>query len=98
MAVLRIEPVKRTAQPGSRPYGPGSMEREQQIIMVASEALDEILNFCGQALSERDNTEEGSPEWQKRTGEILAYGKMTSALDRLEDALPGGASQLSATG
>jgi hypothetical protein len=41
------------------------MEREQQIIMVASEALDEILNFCGQALSERDNTEEGSPEWAK---------------------------------
>jgi hypothetical protein len=60
------------------------MEREQQIIMIATDALDEILQHCGQALSERDNAEEGSAEWHKRTGEILAYARMTYALDKLE--------------
>jgi hypothetical protein len=66
------------------------MEREQEIVVIASEALDEILQHCGQALSERDSADEGSPEWQKRTGEILAYAKMTAALDKLERALPPG--------
>ena len=60
------------------------MEREQQIIMVANEALEQILTYCGQALAARDAAEEGSPEWVKRNGEILGYAKMTAALDKLE--------------
>jgi chaperonin cofactor prefoldin len=60
------------------------MEREQEMVVIACEALDEILNLCGQALSERDRADEGSAEWHKRTGEVLAYAKMTSVLDKLE--------------
>jgi hypothetical protein len=60
------------------------MEREDTITMIAIEALDELLEHCGQALSERDRAEEGSAEWHKRTGEILAFAKMTSVLDKLE--------------
>jgi len=49
-------------------------------------ALDQILTFCGDACTAREEAEEGSAEWHKRTGEILAYGRMTYSLSKLEQA------------
>jgi hypothetical protein len=66
------------------------MNVEESGTEVVKEALDEILTFCIEACAERQAATEGSPEWHKRTGEILAYGKMTHALAKLErcDTLP----------
>jgi hypothetical protein len=60
------------------------MEREEYIVAIATEALEEILKYSGDALWERANAVEGSAEWHKLTGQILAYGRMTATLDRLE--------------
>jgi hypothetical protein len=57
--------------------------------LVASEVkvvLDEIFAFCSDACDARQTACEGSAEWYKRTGEILAYARMTSLLSRLETA------------
>jgi hypothetical protein len=54
--------------------------------LVASEVkvvLDEIFAFCSHACDARQTACEGSAEWHKRTGEILAYARMTSLLSRL---------------
>jgi hypothetical protein len=57
--------------------------------LVASEVkvvLDEIFAFCADACDARRTAFQGSAEWHKRTGEILAYARMTSLLSRLETA------------
>jgi len=63
--------------------------------LAASEVkvvLDEIFAFCSDAWDARQSAHENSAEWHKRTGEILAYARMTSLLSRLETAadVPGG--------
>ncbi len=49
-------------------------------------ALDEIHAFCADAWDARQAARQGSAEWQKRTGEILAYARMTSLLAMVEEA------------
>jgi hypothetical protein len=50
------------------------------------EALETILAFCADAYDARENACEGSAEWHKRTGEVLAYARMTSLLWGIEEA------------
>jgi len=50
-------------------------------------ALRDILDACQQACEARRCALEGSPEWYKRTGEILAYGKMTHVFSSLQQRL-----------
>jgi hypothetical protein len=50
------------------------------------EGLEMILAFCADACEARENACEGSAEWHKRTGEVLAYARMTSLLSRVEEA------------
>ena len=47
--------------------------------------LDEIFAFCSDACDARQSACAGSAEWYKRTGEILAYARMTALLSRLEE-------------
>jgi hypothetical protein len=46
--------------------------------------FQEILVACGAASRARQSAPIGGAEWQKRTGEILAYGRVTHVLDRLK--------------
>ncbi|MGA2812163.1 MAG: hypothetical protein ABSG16_12235 [Candidatus Acidiferrum sp.] len=50
-------------------------------------ALREILEACREACEARRNAPEGTPEWHKRTGEILAYAKMTNVFSQLQDTM-----------
>jgi hypothetical protein len=45
--------------------------------------LREILAACQEAHEARRSVPEGSEEWHKLTGEILAYGKMTHVFYQL---------------
>jgi len=49
------------------------------------EALEIILAFCADAYDARGNACEDSAEWHKRTGEVLAYARMTSLLWVIEE-------------
>jgi hypothetical protein len=51
---------------------------------IVEHALQEILAVCAEALASRRCAAEGSVEWQKHTGEILACGKLTNLFDRLQ--------------
>ena len=55
---------------------------------IVERGLSQIMLACEEACAARLTTAEGSAEWHKRTGEILAYGKATSLLCRLQAALP----------
>jgi MEDS: MEthanogen/methylotroph, DcmR Sensory domain len=46
--------------------------------------LDGILNYCGEAGETRLTSAAGSADFNKSTGRILAYGKLTSALHKLQ--------------
>ena len=48
-------------------------------------ALDLISQFCSDAFDAQNTASEGSAEWHKRTGEILAYALMTALLLRIEE-------------
>lgn len=50
-------------------------------------ALRDILDACQEACEARRCALEGSPEWHKRTGEILAYGNMTHIFSSLQQRL-----------
>jgi hypothetical protein len=57
--------------------------------LVAAEVkvvLQEISEFCSDAIDAQSAACEGSAEWHKRTGEILAYAMMTALLSRIEEA------------
>ena len=47
-------------------------------------ALQEIHHFFGDAYDARRAARENSAEWHKRTGEALAYARMTALLSMLE--------------
>lgn len=51
---------------------------------IVEQALREILVVGAKALASRRLATEGSAEWHKRTGEILACGKLTALFDRLQ--------------
>jgi MEDS: MEthanogen/methylotroph, DcmR Sensory domain len=51
---------------------------------IVEHALREILAVCTEALASRRYAPKGSVEWHKRTGEILACGKLTTLFDRLQ--------------
>jgi hypothetical protein len=51
---------------------------------IVEHALREILAVCTEALASRRYATKGSVEWHKRTGEILACGKLTTLFDRLQ--------------
>lgn len=46
-------------------------------------ALREVLVACQQACEARRGVPQDAPEWHKRTGEILAYGRFTRVLSDL---------------
>jgi DcmR-like sensory protein len=46
--------------------------------------LNAILAYCGEAGEARHTAAAGSADWNKSTGRILAYGKLTSALHKLQ--------------
>jgi hypothetical protein len=46
--------------------------------------LDGILTYCGEAGQARHSAVAGSADWNKSTGRILAYGRLTSALHKLQ--------------
>jgi hypothetical protein len=50
-------------------------------------ALDQILLACQQSCAARRRVAEGTAEWHKRTGEILAYGNMTHVFIGLHESL-----------
>lgn len=54
---------------------------------IVERSLREVLLICEQACATRQTAPEGSPEWYKRTGEILACAKLTSVLCRLEQSV-----------
>jgi len=49
--------------------------------------LNEIHAFCSDACDARQAAREGSAEWHKRTGEVLAYARMTAMLSMLEEGI-----------
>jgi len=59
--------------------------RDDSLAGQIKEALNEIHAFCGDACVARRAARKGSAEWHKRTGEILAYGRMTSLLAMVEE-------------
>jgi hypothetical protein len=52
---------------------------------LVKRTLKEILDYCGEVMDSRQQAAEGSAEWHKRTGEILACARLTSLLWDLED-------------
>jgi len=55
---------------------------------IVERALRQIILACEDACAAKLIAPQGSAEWCKRTGEILAYGKVTSMLCRLQTAIP----------
>jgi hypothetical protein len=47
-------------------------------------ALEQIVVACGEACAARKSLPADSVAWHKSTGEILAYGKLTNVLDKLQ--------------
>jgi hypothetical protein len=54
---------------------------------IVERSLREVLLICEQACATRQSAPEGSPDWYKRTGEILACAKLTSVLCKLEQGI-----------
>ncbi len=54
---------------------------------IVEHSLQEILLVCAEACAARRSAPEGSAEWHKRTGEILACGKLTNVLYHLQESL-----------
>jgi hypothetical protein len=64
--------------------GSALRSNSKEFEQLAGKALREILRYCHQASEARQSVPEESPEWHKRTGEILAFGKLTKVLNELE--------------
>jgi hypothetical protein len=54
---------------------------------VVERSLREILVACQEAHAARCSASEGSEEWHRHTGEILAYGKLTHVFCHLQKHL-----------
>jgi hypothetical protein len=61
----------------------------ENVVRAVEEALQEILEACEMACSDRKTAAPGSEEWQKSTGKILAYGKLTQVLYKLQGCVSG---------
>ena len=53
---------------------------------IVERCLREVVLVCEQACASRQSASEGSPEWYKRTGEILACAKLTSVFCKLQQS------------
>jgi hypothetical protein len=62
------------------------IDQQGLIVTEVKIVLEEISAFCSDAFDAQCAAGEGSPEWHKRTGEILAYAMMTALLLRIEEA------------
>jgi hypothetical protein len=58
--------------------------RQNPVAAQAKVVLDEIFALCQDACDARKAASQGSAEWHKRTGEVLAYARVTSLLCKLE--------------
>jgi MEDS: MEthanogen/methylotroph, DcmR Sensory domain len=72
------------APPGRPPYSKSFDRLQDDLGPTLERALQEIVLACGEACAARKSHPVGSVEWHKRTGEILAYGKLTCVLDSLQ--------------
>lgn len=70
--------------PGRPPYSRSPDRLQDDLGPTLERALQEIVLACGEACAARKSHPVGSVEWHKRTGEILAYGKLTCVLDSLQ--------------
>jgi hypothetical protein len=68
-----------TLRPASRT--PEFSDELQELIEAS---LNEILGFCGEALSDLQNASADGDESNKHIGKILAYGRVTAILHRLQ--------------
>ena len=64
-------------------------DSSREVIRSVEESLQEILAACEEACEERRAAEPESAEWNKATGEILAYGRLTHILYRLQGSIGG---------
>jgi hypothetical protein len=55
---------------------------------IVDRSLRQIMLVREQACAARQAAPEDSAEWHKRTGEILACGKLTSILCQLQASIP----------
>ena len=62
----------------------GSSKFRDDLDMLLAEALSRIVRYCGEASEGMRSESEGSAGWHKCTGEILAYGRLTATLDKLQ--------------
>jgi hypothetical protein len=74
-------------QPHLTPQSPASPVH-LDVQRVVDRSLRQILLVCEEACAARQAAPKDSPEWYKRTGEILAYGKLTSILCELQASVP----------
>jgi MEDS: MEthanogen/methylotroph, DcmR Sensory domain len=66
-----------------------SAEVSGDVAQSVDESLREILAACEEACAERRAAVPESAEWNKATGEMLAYGKLTDILYRLQESIGG---------
>jgi MEDS: MEthanogen/methylotroph, DcmR Sensory domain len=69
---------------GRTPSSKFSEKLDGDIGRMVERSLQEIVLACAESCAARRDSPEGSVEWHKRTGEILAYGKLTNVLDKLQ--------------
>ncbi len=77
--------LSRLLTPETRPAASLESTSETAVTHLVELVFREILVACGEATAARQSAPVGSSEWQKRTGEILAYGRVTHVLDRLKN-------------
>ena len=63
---------------------PAPLAAPPEVRRIVERSLQEVLLLCQQARAARQAAAEGSAEWHKRTGEILACAKLTKLLSQLQ--------------
>jgi hypothetical protein len=61
------------------------MPSQAELKRVLDLALDEVVMLSMESCRDLDDSPEQSSEWYMHRGEILAYGRVTAALIRLEE-------------
>jgi hypothetical protein len=72
---------------GSLPSRNLANAEDTDAILLLESSIHEILSFCRQAIGEIEAESVGSPDWNKTRGKILAYGRVTAVLHRLQTKL-----------
>jgi hypothetical protein len=77
-----------TRQPAAQqPIAQQSIAPQTDAVELVEQSLREILLVCEEACAARQTAVKNSAEWHKRTGEILACGKLTDVLFKLQQRL-----------